>query len=163
MVVCDPWNFFFKNKVWFGVTPPPPGLGNHQTFYLIFSLKSSLIKRKKKSVLQVRLDAVFTTSSSARSAFKAIHDKLRSRTAPSLTACCLVEEEDLGYNLPPVLTELQLLRLQSSKVSMNVFLTFLPIETGWAGIHVSRNSQEQACIIVFGAWDAKFFAWQKIS
>ena len=33
--------FSFKNRVWLGVTPPPC-LVNHQTFYLIFSLKPSL-------------------------------------------------------------------------------------------------------------------------
>ena len=146
---------FFQKQSLVRGDPPSPRFGESPDFLLDFFFEIFPNKKKEKSVLQVRLDAVFTTSSSARSAFKAIHDKLRSRTAPSLTACCLVEEEDLGYNLPPVLTELQLLRLQSSKVSMNVFLTFLPIETGWAGIHVSRNSQEQACIIVFGAWDAK--------
>ena len=75
----------------------------------------------------MRLDAIFATSSNARGAFKAIHDQMRSRTAPSLAACCMVEEEDLGYNLAPVLREAQLLWLQSAKVSMNVFLTFLPI------------------------------------
>ena len=80
------------------------------------------------NVVQVRLDAIFVTSSDARGAFKAVHGQMRSRTAPSRAACCLVEEEDLGYNLAPVLTESQLLRLQSVKLCMNVFLTFLPIK-----------------------------------
>ena len=82
----------------------------------------------RSNILQVRLDAIYASSSMARAAFKAIHDQMRSRTAPSLAACCMVEEEDLGYDLVPVLTESQLLRLQSAKVSMNVFLTFLPIK-----------------------------------
>ena len=80
------------------------------------------------NIVQVRLDAIFLTSSNARGAFKAVHGHMRSRTSPSRAACCLVEEEDLGYNLAPVLTESQLLRLQSAKLCMNVFLTFLPIK-----------------------------------
>ena len=45
MVLCGPWKpfFFFKNIVWFGVTPPP-GLVNYHTFYLIFFVKPSLTK-----------------------------------------------------------------------------------------------------------------------
>merc|ERR1712243_303152 len=107
---------------------------------------------------KVRLDAIFSTSSNARGAFKAIHAQMRSRTAPSLAACCMVEEEDLGYNLAPVLAEAQLLWLGLAKVSRNIFLTFIPIRVATNGegeIEYRFNSVADVNLFLFRTQAAK--------
>jgi len=101
---------------------------------------------------KVRLDAIFGSSRQARGAFKAIHDNMRSRTAPSLAACCMVDEEDLGYTLPPILTEGQLLMLLSAKLCRNVFLTSLPIRVdvdGEGEIRYCFNSVTDVNLFLF--------------
>jgi len=101
---------------------------------------------------KVRLDAIFGSSRQARGAFKAIHDNMRSRTAPSLAACCMVDEEDLGYSLPPILTEGQLLMLLSAKLCRNVFLTSLPIRVdvdGEGQIRYRFNSVTDVNLFLF--------------
>ena len=103
-------------------------------------------------ISQVRLDAIFGSSRQARGAFKAIHDNMRSRTAPSLAACCMVDEEDLGYTLPPILTEGQLLMLLSAKLCRNVFLTSLPIRVdvdGEGEIRYCFNSVTDVNLFLF--------------
>ena len=44
---------FFKNRVWFGVTPPR--FGKHQTFYLIFFKSSLMATVKSKSVVYFQI------------------------------------------------------------------------------------------------------------
>ena len=98
------------------------------------------------------MDAIFGSSRQARGAFKAIHDNMRSRTAPSLAACCMVDEEDLGYSLPPILTEGQLLMLLSAKLCRNVFLTSLPIRVdvdGEGQIRYRFNSVTDVNLFLF--------------
>jgi len=72
----------------------------------------------------VRLDYCFHLPEHARKFFKAVHkltDSLHS--IPKMVTCILLSEEELGYQHEPVLTENDLLAIQSPEYCRNIFRT----------------------------------------
>jgi len=75
--------------------------------------------------VQVRLDYCFLQSEQARKFFKAVYSlpQSQTQTSPKMVTCILFSEEELGYQHEPVLTEHDLLAVQSSEYCRNIFRT----------------------------------------
>jgi len=78
--------------------------------------------------VQVRLDYCFNKPESARQFFKAVCSLVQSHSSPRLLSCILLSEEELGYRHLPVLTEHDLLAIQSSEYCRNIFRTSILIK-----------------------------------
>jgi len=75
--------------------------------------------------VQVRIDYCFLQSEQARKFFKAVYSlpQSQTQTSPKMVTCILFSEEDLGYQHEPVLSEHDLLAIQSSEYCRNIFRT----------------------------------------
>ena len=73
--------------------------------------------------VQVRLDYCFHQPEAARQFFKSVYSLGQAHSSPRLLTCILFSEEELGYQHPPVLTEHDLLAIQSSEYCRNIFRT----------------------------------------
>jgi len=75
--------------------------------------------------VQVRLDYCFLQSEEARKFFKAVYSlpQTQTQTSPKMVTCILFSEEELGYQHEPVLTEYDLLAIQSPEYCRNIFRT----------------------------------------
>merc|ERR1719450_1265195 len=90
---------------------------------LVSSYNPKFCHRSSPGV-QVRLDYCFHLPEHARKFFKAVHkltDSLHS--IPKMVTCILLSEEELGYQHEPVLTENDLLAIQSPEYCRNIFRT----------------------------------------
>ena len=80
---------------------------------------------KSSPGVQVRLDYCFLQPEQARKFFKAVLSLSQSQThtSPKMVTCILFSEEELGYQHEPVLTEHDLLAIQSPDYCRNIFRT----------------------------------------
>jgi len=91
---------------------------------LVSSYNPKFCHRSSPGV-QVRLDYCFHQSEHARKFFKAVHSLAdsQSHSFPKMVTCILYSEEELGYQYEPVLTENDLLCIQSPEYCRNIFRT----------------------------------------
>merc|ERR1719470_767923 len=83
---------------------------------------------KSSPGVQVRLDYCFHQPGDARQFYKSVTSLVQSQPPPRLLSCILMAEADLGYQHQPVLTEYDLLAIQSPEYCRNLFRTSILIK-----------------------------------
>jgi len=73
--------------------------------------------------MQVRIDCGFLHSDQAREFSRLVKNLSQSNTSFTPVYCLLISEEELGYHHEPVLTEHDLLAIQSPELCWNIFRT----------------------------------------
>jgi len=115
---------------------------------------SAKYKVKYQSKSSQRVDFCFKSPTEARNFFRKVNDLSREKDSPKLMSVIMYSEESLGYQFHPVLTEKELLTVQSPNYISNIF------KTSVKDIEVDINSSSEVSFIFRTVADVNAFLFE---